>query len=248
MKPTISVSAKRIFWLLLSVTLLLAALCAAVVLYKTVPGVAESRMFSNNPNLGSLNLFDLKREESIGTWYSSSLLLLCSAISAIISFSRKSEGQRYVNHWRVLSVVFLYLSVDEASTLHEKMGPFGRQMLRTLDLQISGFNRAWVIPAAALLFVFALSYLRFFFNLPAKQRLLFLISAVFYLGGAIGLEVLHGFLTSSSGGRQSLTELLLPVGEESLEMLGLTVFVYALLSYLGSFQETTFRVEGEKPG
>ncbi len=247
MRPIIFVSAKKVFFLLLSVTLALAALCAAVVLYKTVPGVAESRLFSNNPNLGFLNLFDLKREESIGTWYSSSLLLLCSAISAMVSVSKKSEGERYINHWRVLSAVFLYLSVDEASTLHEKMGPFGRQMLRALDLQISGFNRAWVIPAAVLLFVFVLAYLRFFFNLPAKQRLLFVISAIFYLGGAIGLEVLHGFLTSS-GGRQDGAEILLPVGEESLEMLGLTVFVYALLSYLGSFRETTFRVDGEKPG
>lgn len=243
---TISVSAKKVFLLLLSVTLLLAVLCAAVVLYKTVPGVADSRLFSNNPNLGVLNLFDLKREESIGTWYSSFLLLLCSAISAVISFAKKNESGRYVNHWRVLSAILLYLSIDEASTIHEKLGPLGRQMLRALDLQISGFNRAWVIPAAALLFIFALAYVRFFFDLPAKQRFLFLVSATFYLGGAIGLEVLHGFLTSSSGGRQGLVEILLPVGEETFEMLGLTVVAYALLSYLAFFRETTLRVEGEK--
>lgn len=250
MRPTISVHAKKVFLLLLSVVLLLTVLCVVVVLYRTTSGAADPRLFSENPNLGLLELFNLRTEESIGTWYSSSLLLACSALLAVISVVRKMEGESYVKHWGVLSLIFLYLSIDEASTIHEKMGPLVRPILRSFGLELGGsLSRAWVVPAAVLVLVFVLAYLRFFFDLPAKQRLLFLISGVLYVGGAMGLEMLHGLLTSLPDGQQRWARLLVPVGEESLEMLGITVFAYALLSYLGSrLDEVRFDFGGKKAG
>ena len=42
---------------------------------------------------------------------------------------------------------------------------------------------------------------------------------------------------------------MMPVAEESLEMLGIIVYVYALLSYTGIGRRGVgFQVEGEKPG
>ena len=232
------------------VALLLAGLSATVVLYKTVPGAAESRLFSNNPNLGFLNLFDLKREQSFGTWYTSFLLLLCSALSALISFAKESESERYVNHWRVLSVVFLYLSVDEGTTIHEKMGPVTRPILRSFGVELGGLlSHAWVVPAGILVLVFVLAYLGFFFDLPVRQRLLFLVSGFLYVGGAMGLEMLNGLVASVSGGERGLVAIMIPVAEESFEMLGVVVFAYALLSYVGSHHpETRLHIEVRKPG
>lgn len=250
MEPTISVSAKKAFWLLFIVALLLAALCVAVVLYKTVPGAANSRLFSDNPNLGSLNLFDLKKEQSFGTWYTAFLLLVCSVLAAVISSLKKSANERYVNHWRLLSVVFLYLSVDEGVTLHEKLGPLTRPYLKSAGVGLDGLlSHAWVVPAAALLLIFVLAYLGFFFHLPAKQRLLFLVSGLLYVGGAVGLEMVNGLVASIFGEQKGIVRIMIPVAEESLEMLGMVVFVYALLSYMGSrHRGIGFRVEGEKPG
>lgn len=245
MKPTVSVSARKVLLLSLCVVFILAVLGIGVLLYKSLPGAANSRLFSDNPNLGFLNLFDLKKEGSIGTWYSSSLLLLCSALLAAISIVRKQEGGRYVNHWRALSIIFLYLSVDEGTTIHEKMGPILRPTLRSFDLELGGFlSRAWVVPAAALLFVFVLAYLGFFFALPARQRLFFLVSGILYVGGAMGLEMLDGFLSTSFDGRKGVASTMVPVGEESLEMIGITVFAYALLTYMGfRRREVTFRIK-----
>lgn len=250
MEPTISVSAKKVFWVLLSVALLLAALCIAVVLYKTTPGAAESRLFSDNPNLGALNLFDLKKEQSFGTWYTAFLLLVCSALSAVISSVRKRSNEPYANHWRVLSVVFLYLSIDEGVTIHEKLGPLTRPVLRSFGIQLGGLlNNAWVIPAAVLLLLFVIAYLGFFFALPGKQRLLFLASGLLYVGGAMGLEMVNALVASVFGEQKGIVRIMIPVAEESFEMLGIVVFAYALLSYIGSrYRETQFRVEGEKPG
>ena len=224
--------------------LLLAALCVAVVLYKTTPGAAESRLFSDNPNLGALNLFDLKKEQSFGTWYTAFLLLLCSALSAVISYLKKSLGEPYVNHWRVLSVVFLYLSVDEGVTLHEKLGPQTRPYLRSFGVELGGLlSHAWVIPAAGLLLVFVTAYLGFFLRLPARQRLLFLVSGLLYVGGAMGLEMVNGLVASIFGGQKGTVGVMIPVAEESLEMFGIVIFAYALLTYLGSYRrEVTFRV------
>ncbi|QIN77680.1 hypothetical protein GBA65_03200 [Rubrobacter marinus] len=249
MEPTISLSARKVFWVLLSVALLLAALCVAVVLYKATPGAAESRLFSDNPNLGSLNLFDLKKEQSFGTWYTAFLLLSCSALAAVVSSLKRRAGEPYVNHWRILSLVFLYLSIDEGVTIHEKLGPITRPFLRSFGIQLGGLlNNAWVIPAAVLLLVFVVAFLGFFFRLPRKQQVLFLVAGLLYVGGAMGLEMVNALVASIFGEQKGMVRIMIPVAEESLEMLGIVVFAYALLSYMGSrHREVRFRVEGEKP-
>lgn len=246
--PTISVSAKKAFWVLFSVAILLAALCAAVVLYKTTPGAAESRLFSNNPNLGALNLFDLKKEQSFGTWYTASLLLLCSALSVVVSAAKKSAGEPYVNHWRILAVVFLYLSADEGVTIHEKFGPLTRPFPRSFGIELGGLlSHAWVVPATVLVLVFVVAYLGFFFRLPAKQKLLFGLAGVLYVGGAMGMEMVNGLVASIFGEQKGIVRIMLPVVEESMEISGVVVLAYALLSYLGSYHRNVqLRIEEKR--
>lgn len=55
------------------------------------------------------------------------------------------------------------------------------------------------LTAGALVLVFALAYARFFLGLPNKQRILFFVSGVLYVGGVLGWEMLNGFLASVYG-------------------------------------------------
>lgn len=236
MKPNIRVSVRKIVGVLVAGVLLLAALSVAGQLYKTFSDVPVRGLFS------LVQLFDVKKEESIPTWYSEVLLLLCSALLAVIFVAIRREGGRFAGYWLGLSAIFLFLSADEGSSIHEKMGQLGKRILAAIGAGQSGFlTYAWVVPGAALVLVFTLVYLRFFFGLPTKYRLLFLAAGATYVGGALFLESLSAFYVSLHGGQQGMTSaqratvIAITTSEETSEMMGAIFFVYALLSYMREY-------------
>lgn len=233
--------------LLILVVLTLTGLSIAGQIYKYF-------LASSNPNLfGYVRLFYLGEEQSIPTWYSSFALLLCSVILAVIFLANRSAGGGYARHWGILSIIFLYLSVDEGSSVHEKMGRIVKVVFRALDVQPGGFlSSGWVVPATVLLLVFVLAYLRFFLDLPARQKLLFFAAGAVYVGGALLLEVVAASYVSFFGGAQSMTAALnfgrtmIATTEELFEMSGVLILIYALLSYVRSHvPEITVRVDGK---
>ncbi len=228
MNLTISVSVKKVIWLLSLVVALLIVLNFAGYLYSTFLGSVDRER-------GLVPLFFMKSENSIPTWYSSFMLLLCSALLAVIFFAKRNNGDRHVYHWGVLSIIFLYLSVDEGAQIHERISRLGRMFLKGYGLDpntvLYGFlTHAWIAPYAGLVILFVLFYFRFFLALPARQRFLFLAAATFYVGGAMGLEVVKEFYPE-----EGFTHNAMSSTEEPLEMAGVLVFTYALLEYLRSY-------------
>ncbi|HEY9852256.1 MAG TPA: hypothetical protein V6D28_22470 [Leptolyngbyaceae cyanobacterium] len=172
-------------------------------------------------------IFDVDSENNIPTMYSSLSLLLCSILLAIIAYLKKSVGNRYTRHWIALSIIFLYLSADEIMTLHERtITPLRNQ------LNLKGiFYFAWVIPAGILLVIFLLAFFKFMLHLPAKIRNLFIIAGSTYIAGGLGVEMLGGYYANLYGEENIFYEIIVTI-EECLEMLGIAIFLYALLSYL----------------
>lgn len=177
--------------------------------------------------LGFVPRFSLAQEANVPTWYSSVALLGCAALLAVVSGVEREAGSRFVLHWKILSLVFLGLSLDEAAELHELLaGP-----LRGL-LDAGGvFYFAWVVPGIALVAVLALAYARFLAHLPASTRRLFLAAATTFVAGAVGAEMVGGAWGEAHGFDTAGTALIW-TAEEVLEMLGVVVFVYALLRHL----------------
>lgn len=193
---------------------------------------------SDTGGSGTIVLFDLYEEANVPTWYSSITLLLCSVLLAIIAAAEKRSGGRYVLRWGALSIIFLLLSMDEVAQIHDKVDS---AMDRFFDL--GGFlTYAWVIPAAAFVLVLALAYLKFFLDLPARTRWLFLVAGTLYVGGALVMEMIAGYYEDSHGisdttsGTPLATTVasMLAIGEELLEMGGVVVFVYALMLYIST--------------
>jgi hypothetical protein len=172
-------------------------------------------------------LFNVDIEQSIPTLYSWSALLLCSILLAIITYAKKVARNRYVPHWGALSIIFLYLSLDEALSLHEKT----MEPLRSA-LKVSGFLYfTWVIPGAIFVIICLLSFLPFLIHLPAKTRRLFFLAGTIFVTGALGMEMVGGYYSSSYGEENMIYQIIVTI-EEFLEMLGVIVFIYALLSYM----------------
>jgi len=171
--------------------------------------------------------FDLDHEINIPTWYSSCTLLCCAVLLAAITVARKQAGCRYAVHWGLLALAFLFLSVDETANLHEILIVPLRRRLGAQGL----LYFAWVIPGAVLVGAFALAYVRFLLELDKRTRYLFLAAGAAYVGGALGMEMVGGACADWYG-LESMRYLAAMTVEESLEMLGIVIFLYALFDYI----------------
>lgn len=182
-----------------------------------------SQFTSNNY---SGRLFILDEEANIPTLYSALNLAFCSSLLAIIGYMNK-QVFRYSSYWKILSLLFLYISLDEACSIHEIfISP-----LRRLFHASGFFYFAWVIPALILLVIFLLGFLGFIKALPQKTRNLFIKAGTLYVGGALGMELIDGYYAKIYA-QNNITYFVLTTIEESLEMFGILVFIYALLSYI----------------
>jgi len=174
-----------------------------------------------------LRFVDLGSEGNLPTWYSSAALLLASALLAVIALHKRRAGAPYERHWAVLALIFLGLSIDEAAQIHE-------MTIKQLRALVGGhglLHFTWVIPGAAFTITTALAYMRFLKDLPPGTRLGFLAGGAMFVGGALGAEMIGGYLLETYG-RHSVAYAVVKTVEETLEMLGIVVFIHALTSYI----------------
>lgn len=225
----ISVSPRRVFRVLLGIVL---GLCLANL------AAQFARYFLGRGALwGFTRVVDLDYENTIPAWYSSVALLLCSVLLAMIAAVKRQQRDRFKNHWAGLSAIFLLLSIDEAASLHELLIEPVRNSLKTDGY----FYFAWVIPGLAFVFLVTVLYWKFLASLPVKTRNLVILSGVIFIGGAIGVEMLGGnYLQENAAnisyenfaGWRGMGVALILTLEEALEMIGVAIFVYALLDYM----------------
>ena len=78
--------------------------------------------------------------------------------------------------------------------------------------------------------LFALIYLRFLFHLPAQVRYLTVAAGCTYVAGALGMEV-PGAYVRGGYGSDTIAYAVLTTIEETLEMFGAVLFLYAMAVY-----------------
>jgi hypothetical protein len=162
--------------------------------------------------------FDVDEEENFPTWYSSFLLLNPAFFAWLCARRRLRDREPWAGHWGVLAGVFLILSFDEVAGLHETIN--------------SATELSWAVPAGVAVGGFALAFFPFLLRLPRRTALLFVASGVLYVGGAVGVELATDFYAEEKLMDTLAYNLWTPV-EEGLEMLGVVLFVFALLDYMG---------------
>jgi len=190
-------------------------------------------------------LFDLNTEQNIPTLFSVFLLLCASLLLAaitLINYQRKGPANL---HWAGLACGFFFLAIDEGWAIHEMLGLPIRDLLG--DGPLGGFYFAWVIPAIGGAIILTLSYKGFLQHLPPPTRLSFLVAGSLYLGGAIGVEMLSARHFELFGPKNLRYALFFHI-EESMEMVGIILFIYALLRYIeDQYGRITLLVGDSKP-
>jgi hypothetical protein len=180
-------------------------------------------------DLGGLHsFFSLSHEDNLPTWLSACLLYSCAVVLVLIASDQRRRGSRWVRHWWALSLIFLYISLDESVGIHENANRW---------FQLPGILYfGWVIPAGIVVAIVGLSYLRFLAALPERTRGRFVLAGAIYVGGALGVELALAWWTDRVGDK-NFGYALIDLVEESMEMIGVSLFLVSLLEYFGGPEE-----------
>jgi len=111
--------------------------------------------------------------------------------------------------------------LEETISIHEKV--------------FDSLNHTWIIPGSVTVLIFGLLFLRFVLNLPQKTRYLFIIAGVIFVMGAIGFEYVAREYWERGYSLRSMTYAAISTVEEFLEMIGVVIFIYALIDYMNSY-------------
>ncbi len=206
--------------------------CIAFLLLANIVAIILRLCFGYYYCYGLVPMFDLDSEMNVPTFYSSLTLVFASVLLATIAFCHKKAKSSYWP-WAGLAIIFLFLSLDEFCSIHERFEAPVLRLLKTSGLFTLAkiFFYAWVIPYGIVLIAFSMVYAKFLVNLPRKTMLLFIASAAIYVSGTIGMEILGG-IQDRLYGQANLAYMLLSTVEEMLEMLGIALFIYTLLAYI----------------
>lgn len=170
-------------------------------------------------------VFDFDEEMNIPTLFNTALLVLIfitAVFAGVDSFSRNLPRASY---WFVLGLVAAFFAVDEFTSLHETLV---EPMRGLFGIEAGFLYLAWVIPAVFILAVLSLLLARFVFSLPPDVRRLLLFGFFLFALGAVGMEMVQGYLTTHYAAA-GVARRLVTVAEEFLEMAGLIVFLKGLL-------------------
>lgn len=205
------------------------ALLCAIALLVCIHALSLFGLFElgRDHQLGLFRLFNLSEEGNVPTWFSATTLLLCAALLGITWRVVRAAGEQYTRHWAGLALMFLFMAVDEGASIHELL----ILPLRSLFAAERALYFAWVIPYGIAVAFFALAYLRFLRALPRRTGLLMLAAGLLFVAGALGMEMLSPYIYDWTG-EVSLPMFVMLLVEETLEMLGVAVFIYALLDHL----------------
>ena len=174
-----------------------------------------------NPTL--LRLFDLNQELNIPTWYEGVLLFSSGLILYSMSIYKKSSMSKY---YKVLAIIFVFLSLDEVSSIHEDISMYVGNYLHASGI----FFFAWVILAMPLLAVLVIWLIPFLKKLPRQISISMILAGATYVFGAVVLEMIGGKYAEQFF-QHNLTFNTLSTFEEALELTGSTLF-HSTLFYL----------------
>lgn len=179
-------------------------------------------------------LFDFDEEFNIPTLYSAITLLFSALL--LLNIYRITDGDKNLKlPWLILAGIFLFLSFDETFGLHEYLSWHTKE---TFDL--SGYLYfSWIIPYGFVTALIGIVYIPFLKRLPKKVMFLFITAGFIFVLGAVGIEAM-GAKQFEAYGRGNIEYFLYYTLEESLEMIGISIFIFALLLYISNTSPSKF--------
>ena len=180
---------------------------------------------------GVVRLFSVDGEARIPALFQTLVLFAIAITLWVIATHTRRGGDAMAVYWRILAFGFLFMAIDEACSIHENFYFFSGQSETQRQERMGGlFYYSWTLTALIIVAIVGAVFIRFLLRQPRRLAGLMVLAGFCYVVGAVGLEMAAGKYISS-GGVSGLRMSMLQTIEESLELLGLLIFLYALLSH-----------------
>ncbi|MCP3995445.1 MAG: hypothetical protein GY722_10325 [bacterium] len=168
--------------------------------------------------------FNLNNEENLPASLSGSMLAIVALLSLAIGLLRRRRRASESVLWFVLAAGLFYFCIDELTQIHEQLSEPMRDTFGLTGI----FYFAWVVPAIVVLAALLPIAVKFTRRLEPQVRSLFILATILYVGGAIGVEMVGGYIAESRGFNDPWYVAAATI-EESAEIAGILVLMYALL-------------------
>ncbi len=171
------------------------------------------------------NRVDFDDEASIPTWISQAILLAIAASAFFAGLLQKTKAAKRA--WISIGIVGLLLSIDEVSAMHELLLQTTHLLLYN-EASPTLYQNAWLILlpfiaiAGSILAYVVIKYV------PRKTILLMMLGSVILVLGAAVVDA----LTNADNVNTFTTKGIMVAIEESLELIGSSTILYAILDYL----------------
>lgn len=215
-------SPRKVLTVLVTVSLLLAA--------ASLFGQYLRFFHGRGSAFGFIDNFDIEEEANFPTYYSTMILLAAAILLAVIARLQRLAGDPMAKRWLLLSAIFVFMSLDESIGFHELVG----ERMPKIDGAAGIFLFAWVIPAGIAVLIVGLYFIPFLWKLAAAHRRRFIAAGLVYVGGALGVELVESAVATHVGNDETWTYQLVATAQESMEMLGISIFIWALLKFIES--------------
>lgn len=201
-------------------------------------------------------LLSITREGNLPTWFSSTLLLAVSVTAVMIGWRwRLLKVKPKAIGWFLISGFFLYMSIDDASRLHERVATAIKHVTKNpvgdaswLGDMIQAFpSYTWQLVFFPLFGGFGLFMLVFLLrelNNRLDKRLFIaglacyvIAVAADFFDGMGGSKILAELASNAYSPRTAMH--LMRAYEEFIEMVGTTLFLAAFLRYWQAFKATS---------
>ena len=169
-----------------------AAWIAAFFLLATL--VAHLCFREKTSDLPAFDFIDVDGEANLPSWYSSVLLQFCGVIAFVIG---NFDVQNQKTGWRGIALILLLMGMDEIAGIHNAPS---HRLSEITGISNGYMTNAWVIPASLLCIILAVIYLPFIWRLQPWLRRALIGSAIAYLMGAVGFEILGSKFEYDAGG------------------------------------------------
>jgi hypothetical protein len=198
-------------------------------------------------------IFDMTRERTVGTWFSTALTCLTGCALLVIFWVTRADGRPKSEAlgWLILGLFFLYMSVDDCAYIHERSGDLVKRLVssKAIPFGLSGIvgrfpSYYWHLvmgPFFAAMGLFMLCFLWSRFKRAGLLRLVFLalagLAGAMFLDLAEGVDRLVSRLQAITGASKPAVIHTLRLTEESVEILSTILILYAFLKYLSILLE-----------
>ena len=192
-------------------------------------GMISTFYFGHDNLKGLVPAFHMDQEGNPPAWFASILLFLSGLCLALVGAAQRKLREP-TKAWWALSLIFFFLSLDEATSLHER---FGTGLASIFGATGRFLHYGWVPLYGALGVVLLVIFVPFLKRLPRQCQNLMVLAGVLFVSGALGFELLGSLVWAEEIQVDLLWRYYALAGvEETLELIGSSLFIYSLLVFM----------------